>query len=91
MQADVFQGLMNNDKIPYTDVGAGVIESAIRTRLKLAEKALILAPGTTVVTVPTVASQSSGSKAVRDFPGITFSAELAGAIHKIDINGNVYP
>jgi hypothetical protein len=90
MQADVFQVFLDNGKIPYTDAGASQIESPIRTRMKLAEKALIIAPGTTLVNVPLVATQSSGSKAARAMPGITFSGELAGAVHSVSINGNVY-
>lgn len=90
MQADVFQVLVNNDKIPYTDNGAALIEGAIRTRLNLAVTAGILAEGTIVVTVPKVADQDPADKAARKMGGITFSAELAGAVHKVVINGNVY-
>ncbi len=90
MQADIFQALRDNDKLPYTNPGAGVIEQIIRNRLRLAQLATILADDPDfVVTVPLVSAQDSADKAVRRLAGITFSATLAGAIHSTTINGKV--
>lgn len=87
MQADVFQALKDNKKIPFTDNGIAVIERCVRNRLKLAVDAGILADFT--VTVPKVADVSSGDKAARKLPGVSFTGTLAGAIHSTTITGNV--
>lgn len=90
MQADIFQALRNEPKLPYTNPGAGVIESIIRNRLQLAITATILAadPAPAIV-VPLVADQDPADKAARRLAGITFAATLAGAVHATTINGYV--
>lgn len=90
MQADVFQVLRDNKKVPYTDAGVASIESTIRNRLRLATIAGILAEDPApVVTVPDVADVPSEDKAARLLQGVSFAATLAGAIHAVTITGNV--
>lgn len=90
MQADIFQGLRDVPKIPYTDVGASVIEAKIRKRLQLAVSAQILAedPAFSVTTLPR-ADQDPADKAARRWGGWQFTGTLAGAIHAVAVNGYV--
>lgn len=87
MQEDVFQVLVDNDKIPFTDAGGSILENVIRARLKLAVKAGILASWT--LFVPKVADIPVDDRSARFFTGITFTGVLAGAIHKVKIRGRV--
>lgn len=90
MQADAFQALRDEPKIPYTNAGAGVIESIIRNRLQLAiTNGILAADPSPVIVVPLVADQDPADKAVRRLAGITFAATLAGAVHATTINGYV--
>lgn len=93
---EVLTLLLNEPKVPYTDAGAGLIESAI---IRVVQQAIgfgMLGPLLTAddgafwdIFVPKVASQSSSDRANRDFPGITVAVQLAGAIHSTTITVNV--
>lgn len=74
-------------KIPFTDKGATVIAGEVAAVLKRYEDRGFLVEGSSAVTVPTAASQSANDRAARSFAGITFGADLAGAIHKVTITG----
>ena len=89
MQERIFAKLVNNKKIPYTDAGAAIIENEIRAQLQAGIAVGGLVDGTVVVIVPKVADQNPNDRAVRYMPGFTFTATLAGAIHKTQIKGTV--
>jgi hypothetical protein len=90
MQADVFQVLRDQPKVPYTDAGVATIETAVRNRLRLAVLANVLAEDPApVVTVPKVADVAPSDKAARLLKDVTFTATLAGAVHAVEITGNV--
>jgi hypothetical protein len=89
MQERIFSRLVNSQKIPYSDTGAAVIENEIRAQLAAGIRVGGIVDGSVVVNVPKVADQNPNDRAVRYMPGFTFSAVLAGAIHKIKINGTV--
>jgi hypothetical protein len=82
--------MVNSKKIPYTAAGATIIESDIRSVLNAGIVAGGLAdtPAPTV-SVPDVLTVNPNNRALRIFDGITFQARLAGAIHFLDIAGNV--
>lgn len=86
MEAAVYSVLINNDKVPYTNAGIAVVENAVRQTLQIGQDNGGLAPGWTV-TVPDVANVSSADKAARVLNNVVFSAQLAGAIHKVNIQG----
>jgi len=92
IQEDEFTQLVGVDKIPYTDDGAAIIEAALQGRLQdaIAKNVLASSPAP-VVTVPRVSDQNVSDRAARYFPGIRFTAYLAGAIHKLQIIGSVSP
>jgi hypothetical protein len=90
MQYDVYDVLVNNNKVPYTDAGVAMVESRIRSRLNIGVDVggLSSDPAPTV-TVPRVSSETTANRANRTIPDIYFTATLAGAIHSVTINGTV--
>jgi hypothetical protein len=79
-------------KVPYTDAGAVIPETAVRSALQAFEDVGFLAPiPKFTVTVPKVAAQSTNDRQNRYFPNINFAAQLAGAVHKIGVNGTITP
>lgn len=75
-------------KIPYTDPGIEVIHAQLRAQLQEAEDAGVLASGWTT-NVPRAVDVSSAVKATRVLGSVTFRADLAGAIHAVNITGKV--
>lgn len=87
MAEDIFAELASQKKIPY--VGGGeILEQVVRSRMDIAVDRTVLAPGYTVE-VPSADDQLATDRADRNYPGITFAAELAGAIHRVGIRGTV--
>ena len=90
IQADVFALLATTKKIPYTDAGAQQVASVVRTDLNRAIAQGVLAnDGSLVLHVPKVGDQAETDRTNRYFPDITFSANLAGAIQKVQVQGTV--
>ena len=89
LQAKVANALLNSDKIPFTNAGIGVIESMVRNSLNEAAERNIIDATTIKVSVPDVRDVSVESRTARILPNVKFEARLAGAIHKIVINGTV--
>lgn len=87
MQGRIFDRIRTAKKIAYTDGGATIIQGEIKASLEAFETRGFIAPGSSAVTVPKVATQSSTDRGNRYFPGITFTGTLAGAIHKLSIAG----
>lgn len=99
IKTNVFNLLINRDKIPYTDAGIAAIESRIREALELGQSRGGIAPteydedgnqnlGYTI-SVPLAANISANTKANRELTDVTFTARLAGAIHVVDITGSL--
>ena len=96
---NVFNALINRDKIPYTDEGIAVVEAQIRKALQLGVRRGGIAPdeydenGNTnlgyTVEVPLAASISANQKASRVLNDVRFTARLAGAIHVVKITGSL--
>ena len=89
MAERIFTLLVNADKIPFTNKGIAAIENEIRAELQISVDEGFLEPGSVVVTVPDIDSVPSADKAVRFLDGMSFSADLAGAIHKVSIVGTL--
>ena len=85
----IFTIMINTDKIPYTIQGLGVIEDAIRAEIGISIGENFLVSGSEVVTLPDIDSIDSADKAARLLQDVTFSAQLAGAIHKVIIRGTL--
>ncbi len=90
VQESVWDVLASNDKIPFTDRGVELVASAIRQILRQGVQVGGLKgdPAPTV-TFPRVADVSTANRANRILPDGKFTAELAGAIHKLVIRGKV--
>lgn len=89
MAERIFTRLINSDKVPFTTQGMAVIENEIRYQLGKGVDVGLLAAGTAVVTTPDIADIDPLEKAARWLNGITFSATLAGAVHKVTIAGTL--
>lgn len=89
IQTRLVDAIRKEPKIPYTDRGGDMIGTVIRTALVEAAGNGLIVEDSIVVTIPAVATQSSTSKGNRDFPNVTFSATLQGAIHSIVVNGSL--
>jgi hypothetical protein len=87
IQQLVFTPLVNLDKVPFTNSGIQVINAQLKTALQEGIDKGLLASFTT--TVPAIEDVSSTDKGNRELTGVTFTAILAGAIHKVTINGTV--
>lgn len=96
---NVFNALVNSDKIPYTDAGIAIIENQIRAALQLGQRRGGIAPdeydedgninlGFTV-SVPLAANISANQKASRILQDVKFTARLAGAINVVKITGSL--
>lgn len=86
----IFGILINNEKIPYTDAGVDLMRGAVLAQLQqgITAGGLAADPAPTV-TAPLVADIDPSDKANRILPDIEFQATLAGAIHKLVINGTL--
>lgn len=93
MQEALFGQLVNTEKVPYTQIGVGSLETIVRAQLSQAVRLGILAASPEfTVTVPDVLDPSQVSttdKTTRNLPGMTFTGTLAGAIHSMTLNGFV--
>lgn len=90
IQERLYSILVNVEKVPFTDAGVALVQNAILAQLNegVSVGGLTADPAP-VVTAPLVANISSNDKANRLLPDITFTATLAGAVHKIQIAGTV--
>jgi hypothetical protein len=99
LQVNVFNVLKVNKKVPFTDAGIGLIGGTMDATLKDAQDIGGIAPteydddgnatyGYTV-TVPTASDVTSADKQARKLTGCKWSAKLAGAIHVVEIGGNL--
>lgn len=88
LEVGIFGLLAANDKVPFTNQGAGAVGGVIEGVLRRKERENFLAPESTVVTVPDVDDDtqvSATDKTNRLLPAVTASAKYAGAIHKVTL------
>jgi hypothetical protein len=97
MQLRIFNLLLMNPKIPYTNSGIALVQNEMIASLKAAQTRGIVAedefdeegdlvPGFTT-SVPNSMSVTASQKASRALSDCTFSARLAGAIHAVRVDG----
>lgn len=90
LQIRLFALLINNQKIPYTDLGVDLVKSVIKAVLADGIRAGGLASDPAPdVTAPAVADVDSITKGDRILPDVKFTATLAGAIHSLEIDGTL--
>lgn len=88
LEEDVFILLATSPKVPYTDAGIALVEAVIKAVLDEAVIVGFLEPGYTV-TVPKIGDVDPVDRANRVLKGLSFKAVPAGAIHIVEINGEV--
>jgi len=95
MKEYVFTQLANDGKIPYTNNGIARVEARVRQALKEftvdeanPERLLTNNPAPEVF-VPDVSAISDANKGLRILPDITFTANYAGAVHRVQITGTI--
>lgn len=90
MEEEVFSLLISVAKVPYTDNGVAMIETVIRKQLQrgINVGGLKADPAPEVI-VPKVADIPLSTRATRTLPDMNFNAQLAGAIHFVEISGVV--
>lgn len=99
MQMRIFELFVKYPKIPYLDTGITLVENQMRATLQDAQDVGGIAPtefdeneepveGFTV-TVPLAASLSSAQRSLRKLRNCRYTARLAGAIHIVEIQGNL--
>lgn len=86
IEVSVFRLLVTLPKVPFTNKGIAVIESAVRDSVLRSANAGIFDPDDVVVTVPKVTDISANDRALRRLTGIKVVARMAGAIHYVEID-----
>lgn len=90
MSKGVYGALVAAGKVPFTDQGVALIENEVRASLDRAVSRGILTNNPEpVVTVPKVSAIADSDKALRLLPDVKFSCSLAGAVHKVQVQGTV--
>ena len=99
IQSRVFNALKVNRKVPYTDAGIGLIEGILNAVLKEGQDIGGIAPTEYdsddnpvygySVSVPKSAEVTDAERKSRKLTGVKWSARLAGAIHAVEIGGNL--
>lgn len=86
--------LLNAPKIPYTDAGVSIFQGDIASVLDQAVSNNVLGPllddsgDFYRILLPKVSDQLQADRVARYYPGITVEAQLAGAVHSLDITVN---
>ncbi len=82
--------LANSRKVSFTDEGIAKIENVVRGVMDLALAQQIFTPDPApVVTVPKANDVDPNDRAQRILRNVLFNAQLAGAIHKVEVFGTV--
>lgn len=99
MQLRIFNLMLMNPKIPYTDDGISMVENQMRASLLAAVDRGIVAPDEYdtdgnlvpgfVVSVPLSATITPTQRASRVLIDCRFTARLAGAIHAVRVDGTL--
>ena len=88
---NVFGALVRNKKVPYTSAGIALIAAEVEKALTLAAQNGVVATENGeyqfAIDVPTIESIPTNNKAGRILPDIPWTATVAGAIEKVNING----
>ena len=96
---NVFNILVTNDKVPFTDGGITLVENALKAALQAGQNAGgidtdsidengNLLPGYTTY-APLASSFTAAQKKSRKLTGLKWNARLSGAIHLTELGGKL--
>lgn len=99
LQIRIFNALKANRKVPFIDAGIGLIEGTMESTLKDGQDIGGISPteydkddnpiyGYTVI-VPKASDFTEAERKQRKLKGCKWSARLAGAIHVVEVGGNL--
>lgn len=88
LKTSVANAFSTVSKIPYTNAGLTIIHGALHRSLGIAADKEIIDREFDII-VPKIADVAPENRANRILPDVRFDARLAGALHKIKINGIV--
>ncbi|PZQ49754.1 MAG: hypothetical protein DI556_09795 [Rhodovulum sulfidophilum] len=90
MAEDIFILLANTPKVPYTNQGVAQVETVIRARLQVAINRNVLVDDENLsISTPDVADTDPNDRANRVLRDVSFTARLAGAVHRVMVRGTV--
>lgn len=90
IQERIYALLVNNEKVAYTDAGIQSIRGEILAQMTIAvAQGFLAADPPPTCTVPLAAQVNAADKGNRILRNVVFRATLAGAIHKVEIVGEL--
>lgn len=96
LQERIFGLLINAPKVPFTNPGIDQVVAQVEAQMEEGIAAGYLSgdvpegqDAAFIVTAPDVSEVSSANKIGRLLPDVAFSATLAGAIHAVQVSGNI--
>jgi hypothetical protein len=93
LQERLFALFVLNEKLPFTDKTGDLVRAEIDAQFREGENRGVIAPATEdqpwVITIPAAADVGAIDRSVRTWPDIEFSAGLAGAVHKLTLQGTL--
>lgn len=90
MRERFFGLLVTNEKLGYENDTADLFRSELNAQLEEAADRKFLTRDTPfVINVPDATDQLQADREARHYPGIEWTAQAAGAVHTIDINGSI--
>jgi hypothetical protein len=88
LQVGIVAMQTNAKKIPFTDLGGDMIRSVIQASItRFTDRGFLSQTPSPQIVIPLVANISSIDRAARNFTGVSFSAQVAGAVDKVTIQG----
>ena len=90
LQENIFARLQALKKVPFTDAGIAVVENEVRgVMLLCVTQSIFTNDPEPTVTAPLASAVAAVDRANRLLPDVEFRAQLAGAIHTVEVSGIV--
>ncbi len=90
LEENIFGALVRVDKVPYTDLGVAIVQNEVTGVMDLGiSQGIFTGDPAPTVTAPLVADVDVNDRANRLLPDIKFTAQLAGAVHAVEVDGIV--
>ncbi len=88
LQVGIVAMQTNTVKVPFTDLGGDMIRSVIQASItRFSDRNFLALTPAPVIFIPLVANISAIDRAARNFTGVSFSANVAGAVNKVTMTG----